>query len=129
MTELEKLKSTASVIHDLTEGRMWMQPSGMGHICIHAADDAYINLNMELKSNLEEKCYDVSFSSFVRRMGSSMNAIDLGALYKEVHQVWALQTALELTMLHPTLEDLQAFHDYLQQEQSQTETPMETQTM
>ena len=131
MTELEKLKNTASVIHDLTHGRIRMQPSGIGHICIHAAEDAYINLSMEIRSNLEEKCYDISFSSFVRKMGRTMNSGDLGTLYKEVHQVWALQTALELTKLHPTLEDLQEFHTYLQQqqEQSQTETSMEAQAM
>ena len=128
MTELEKLKNTASVIHDLTEGRIQMRPSGMGHICIHAADDAYINLNMELKSNLEKKCYDISFSSFVRRMGSTMNSRDLGELYREVHQAQALLTALELTRLQPTLNDLQAFHDHLMQ-QEQVQTGMDTQSM
>lgn len=120
MTELEKLKKTAQVIQDLTDGRIQIRPSGMGHICVHAADNAYINLNMELKSNLERKCYDISFSCFVRRMGSFMNAKDLGALYREVHQAQALLTALELTKLQPTLDDLQAFHDHLlQQEQTQ----------
>lgn len=128
MTELEKLKNTASVIHDLTEGRIQMRPSGMGHICIHAADDAYINLNMELKSNLEQGCYDISFSSFVRRMGSTMNSKDLGALYREVHQAQALLTALELTKLQPTLDDLQEFHEHLMQ-QEQVQTGMEVQSM
>lgn len=128
MTELEKLKNTASVIHDLTEGRIQMRPSGMGHICIHAADDAYINLNMELKSNLEKKCYDISFSSFVRRMGSTMNSRDLGELYREVHQAQALLTALELTKLQPTLDDLQAFHDHLLQ-QEQVQSNLDAQSM
>lgn len=128
MTELEKLKNTASVIHDLMEGRIRMRPSGMGHICIHAADDAYINLNMELKSNLEQGCYDISFSGFVRRMGSTMNSKDLGALYREVHQAQALLTALELTKLQPTLDDLQAFHDHLMQ-QEQVQTGVEAQSM
>ena len=32
MTELEKLKNTAAVINDLTEGRIQMRPSGLGHI-------------------------------------------------------------------------------------------------
>ena len=128
MTELEKLKNTASVIHDLTEGRIQMRPSGMGHICIHASDDAYVNLNMELKSNLEQKCYEISFSSFVRRMGSTMNSKDLGKLYREVHQAQALLTALELTRLQPTLNDLQAFHDHLMQ-QEQVQTGMDTPSM
>ena len=128
MTELEKLKNTASVIHDLTEGRIQMRPSGMGHICIHAADDAYINLNMELKRNLEKKCYDISFSSFVRRMGSTMNSRDLGELYREVHQAQALLTALELTKLQPTLDDLQAFHDHLLQ-QEQVQSNLDAQSM
>ena len=128
MTELEKLKNTASVIYDLTEGRIQMRPSGMGHICIHASDDAYINLNMELKSNLEQECYDITFSSFVRRMGSTMNSKDLGALYKEVHQAQALLTALELTNLQPTLSDLQAFHDHLMQ-QEQVQSSIDVQSM
>ena len=128
MTELEKLKNTAAVIHDLTEGRIQMRPSGLGHICIHAAEDAYINLNMELKSNLEQKCYDISFSSFVRRMGSTMNSKELGMLYREVHQAQALLTALELTKLQPTLADLQAFHDHLLQ-QEQAPGGMDAQTM
>ena len=117
MTELEKLKKTAQVIQELTEGRIQIRPSGICYICVHAADNSYINLNMEMKSNLEQKCYDISFSCFVRRMGSSMNAKDLGTLYREVHQVQALLTALELTKLQPTLSDLQAFHDYLQQQE------------
>ena len=128
MTELEKLKNTASVIYDLTEGRIQMRPSGMGHICIHASDDAYINLNMEFKSNLEQECYDITFSSFVRRMGSTMNSKDLGALYKEVHQAHALLTALELTKLQPTLSDLQAFHDHLMQ-QEQVQSSIDVQSM
>lgn len=125
MTELEKLKKTAQVIQELTEGRIQIRPSGIGHICVHAADNAYINLNMEMKSNLEQKCYDISFSCFVRRMGGSMNAKDLGALYREVHQAQALLTALEMTKLQPTLSDLQAFHDHLQQ-QEQTQQMMQS---
>ena len=125
MTELEKLKKTAQVIQDLTEGRIQIRPSGISHICVHAADNSYINLNMEMKSNLEQKCYDISFSCFVRRMGDSMNAKDLGALYREVHQAQALLTALELTKLQPTLSDLQAFHDYLRQ-QEQTQQMMQS---
>ena len=117
MTELEKLKKTAQVIQDMTEGRIQIRPSSLGNVCVHAADNAYINLNMEMKSNLEQKCYDISFSCFVRRMGSSMSARDLGTLYREVHQAQALLTALELTKLQPTLEDLQAFHDHLQQQE------------
>ena len=117
MTELEKLKKTAQVIQDMTEGRIQIRPSSLGNVCVHTADNAYISLNMELKSNLEQKCYDISFSCFVRRMGSSMNAKELSALYREVHQARALLTALELTKLQPTLEDLQAFHDHLQQQE------------
>lgn len=128
MTELEKLKNTASVIQDLTEGRIQMRPSGLGHICIHATDDAYITLKMDIRSNLAQECYDVSFSSYIRRMGSDMNSGDLGALAREIHQAQALLTALELTKLHPTLDDLQAFHDYLMQ-QEQIQTGMEAQSM
>ena len=128
MTELEKLKNTAEVIHDLTEGRIQIRPSGIGHICVHAADNTYLNLNMELRSNLEQKCYDVSFSCFVRRMGGSLNSKDLGALSIEVHQAQALLTALELTKLQPTLDDLQAFHNHLLQ-QEQTGQTMTEQSM
>ena len=117
MTELEKLKVTANVIQNMTDGRIQIRPSSLGSICVHTADNAYISLNMELKSNLEQKCYDISFSCFVRRMGSAMNAKDLGALYREVHQAQALLTALELTKHQPTLDDLQAFHDHLQQQE------------
>ena len=117
MTELEKLKVTANVIQNMTEGRIQIRPSSLGNICIHTADNAYISLNMELKSNLEQKCYDISFSCFVRRMGSAMNAKELSALYREVYQARALLTALELTKHQPTLDDLQAFHDHLQQQE------------
>ena len=49
-----------------------------------------------------------------------MNTGDLGVLSREVHQMQALLTALEMTRLRPKLNDLQAFHDYLlQQEQVQ----------
>lgn len=128
MTELDKLKNTASVIRDLTEGRIQMRPSGMGHICIHATDDAYITLKMDTRSLLEQECYDVSFSSYVRRMGSDMSSRDLSALAREVHQVQALLTALELTKLRPTLDDLQAFHDHLLQ-QEHVQTSMDAQSM
>lgn len=135
MTELEKLKNTASVIHDLTEGRIQMRPSGMGHIFIHAADDAYINLNMELKSNLKQECYDISFSSFVRRMGTPMSASDLGKLATEVQQAQALLTALEMYQFQPTQKDMVRFHDHLlvqlhgPSQPEQVQTGMDTQSM
>lgn len=120
MTELQKLKNTAKVIHDMTEGRIQIRSSEFGHCCVHVDGDAYINLNMIFKSNLEQRCYDISFSSYVRRMGSTMNTEDLGVLSREVHQMQALLAALEMTKLQPKLDDLQAFHDYLlQQEQAQ----------
>ena len=72
--------------------------------------------------------YNSAFSSFVRRMGSSMNSKDLGALHREVHQAQALLTALELTKLQPTLDDLQAFHDHLLQ-QEQMQSGMDAQSM
>lgn len=128
MTELEKLKVTANVIQNMTEGRIQIRPSSLGNICVHTADNAYISLNMELKSNLEQKCYDISFSCFVRRMGSAMNAKELSALYREVYQARALLTALELTKLQPTLDDLQAFHNHLLQ-QEQTGQTMTEQSM
>lgn len=120
MTELEKLKNTAKTIQNLTEGRIQIRSSEFGHCCIHVDDNAYINLNMIFKSDLEQRCYDISFSGYVRRMGGTMNTGDLGVLSREVHQMQALLTALEMTRLRPKLNDLQAFHDYLlQQEQVQ----------
>lgn len=114
MTELEKLKRTASVIRDMTEGRLEMHAAFGNHVYIRPNDDAYVGLDMIIRSNYEQKCYDISFQANVRRMGSPMSAKDLGALHREVQQAYALLTALEMTKLQPTQKDMEELYQHLQ---------------
>ena len=126
MTELEKLKSTASVIRDMTEGRLEMHAALGNHIYIRPREDAYVGLDMIIRSDYEKKCYDISFQANVRRMGSPMNSKDLSLLHREVQQAQALLTALEMTKLQPTQKDMEALYQHLQgQAMEQTEPVQE----
>lgn len=119
MTELEKLKTAADLIRDTSLGKLELCPSDVGYGYIRASDDAYIAMNMVMRSNMVQGNVDVTFNAYVRRMGSEMNAKDLNALQQEVQQAYALIQALEVMRFQPTLDDLSVFHSYLKQEQAQ----------
>ena len=128
MTELEKLKTVADLIRDISRGKLEIRPSIGKNVFIHASDDAYIGMEMVMKSNYSKKCVDITFQSFVRRMGTPMTGNDMEQLLEEVQQAHALVLALEIPKFQPTVEDLSAFHDYLQEQQLQSQESAE-QTM
>ena len=128
MTELEKLKTVADLIRDISHGKLELRPSIGNNVFIHASDDAYIGMEMVMKKNYPKKCVDITFRGFVRRMGTPMSGKDMEQLLEEVQQAHALVLALEIPQFHPTLEDLSAFHDYLQEQQMQSQKA-EEQTM
>ncbi|MBQ8238092.1 MAG: hypothetical protein IJZ39_08100 [Oscillospiraceae bacterium] len=119
MTELEKLKTAADLIRETSQGRLELCASDVGCAYVRASDDAYIAMNMVMRSNMVQGNVDVTFNAYVRRMGSEMNTKDLNALQQEVQQAYALVQALEVMRFQPTLDDLSAFHSYLKQEQAQ----------
>lgn len=121
MTELEKLKTVADLIRDISRGKLEIRSSIGNNVFIHASDDAYIGMEMVMKSNYSKKCVDITFQGFVRRMGTPMTGNDMAQLLKEVQQAHALVLALEIPKFQPTVEDLSAFHDYLQEQQTQSE--------
>lgn len=121
MTELEKLKTVADLIRDISRGKLEIRPSIGNNVFIHASDDAYIGMEMVMKSDYSKKRVDITFQGFVRRMGSPMTGNDMEQLQTEVQQVHTLLLALEIPQFHPTLEDLSAFRDFLQEQQTQSE--------
>jgi len=126
VTELEKLKRTASVIRDMTEGRLEMHAAFGNHVFIRPREDAYVGMDMIIRGNYEQKCYDISFQANVRRMGTPMTSKDLALLHREVQQAQALLTALEMTKLQPTQKDMEAMYQHLQgQAMEQTEPVQE----
>ena len=128
MTELEKLKTVADLIRDISHGKLEVRPSIGNNVFIHASDDAYIGMEMVMKNNYPKKYVDITFRGFVRRMGTPMSGKDMEQLLEEVQQAHALVLALEIPKFHPTMEDLTAFHDYLQEQQMQSQET-EEQTM
>ena len=135
MTELEKLKTASEMIRDMTEERLQIATSIGNNIYIKARDDAYIGLNLMIRGNVQQKCYEITFDANVRRMGTPMTAKDLGKVATEVQQVQSLLTALEMYSFRPTQTDMVQFYDYLlvqlhglsQPEQAQTD--LEAQSM
>lgn len=117
MTELEKLKTVADLIRDISHGKLEIRPSIGNNVFIHASDDAYIGMEMVMKSNYSKKYVDITFRGFVRRMGTPMSGNDMEQLQTEVQQVHALLLALEIPQFHPKLKDLSAFHDHLVEQQ------------
>lgn len=113
MTELEKLKTASELIQDMTDGRLQVATSIGNHIFVRPRDDAYIGLNMMIRGNYHQNCYEISFDANVRRMGTPMTATDLGKLATEVQQAQALLTALEMYRFQPTQKDMEQFHEYL----------------
>lgn len=130
MTELERLKRADSLIQDMTEGRLCICTSSIGNsVYIHPEDEAYIGLDMIIKSNFEKACFDITFAGNIRRMGSTMSSKDLWHLHREVQQAQALLTALELTKFQPTQKDIALFREYLLQKQEQAPSEMQQEQM
>lgn len=113
MTELEKLKTASELIRDMTDGRLQVATSIGNHIYVKSKDDAYIGMDMMIRGNVQQKCYEITFDANVRRMGTPMTATDLGKLATEVQQAQALLTALEMYRFQPTQKDMEQFHEYL----------------
>lgn len=125
MTELEKLKTVADLIRDISHGKLEIRPSIGNNVFIHASDDAYIGMEMVMKNNYPKKYVDITFRGFVRRMGTPMSGKGIEQLLEEVQQAHALLLALEIPKFQPTMEDLTAFHDYLQEQQMQSQEAAE----
>ena len=68
MTELDKLKQAAGLIQSMSEGRLELRPSVVGHVYVHPEDDAYIGMELVEKSNMDDQRLEVTFQAFVRRM-------------------------------------------------------------
>lgn len=135
MNELEKLKTAAELIRDMTDGRLQVATSIGNHIFVRPRDDAYIGLNMMIRGNYHRNCYEISFDANVRRMGIPMTAADLGRLATEVQQAQSLLTALEMYSFRPTQKDMERFHDHLLEQNHSPSRPeqapvgMDAQTM
>lgn len=123
MTELDKLKTASELIRDMTEGRLQAATSIGNHIYVRPREDAYIGLEMMIRGNYHQNCYEISFDAHVRRMGTPMTAADLGKLATEVQQTEALLTALEMYQFQPTQKDMEQFHEYLLENQQYTHNP------
>ena len=122
MTEPEKLKTASELIRDMTDGRLQVATSIGNNIFVRPRDDAYIGLNLMIRGNVQQKCYEITFDASVRRMGTPMTAADLGKLATEVQQAQSLLTALEMYSFRPTQTDMVQFHNYLlEQRQSLSE--------
>ena len=122
MTELDKLKTASELIRNMTDGRLQVATSIGNNIFVRPRDDAYIGLNLMIRGNVQQKCYEITFDASVRRMGTPMTAKDLGKLATEVQQAQALLTALEMYTFRPTQTDMVQFHNLLlEQRQSPSE--------
>ena len=135
MTELEKLKTASEMIRDMTDGRLQIATSIGNHIYVKSKDDAYIGMDMMIRGNVQQKCYEITFDANVRRMGTPMTATDLGKLATEVQQAQALLTALEMYRFQPKQKDMEQFHDHLLEQihgssqSEQVQTNQEAQSM
>lgn len=126
MTELEKLKTASALIRDMTDGRLQVATSIGNNIFVRPRDDAYIGLNLMIRGNVQQKCYEITFDASVRRMGTPMTSTDLGKLATEVQQAQSLLTALEMYTFRPTQTDMVQFHNHLLE---QLQSPSEPEPM
>ena len=127
MTELEKLKNADTLIRDMTDGRLQITTSIGNHIYVRPKDDAYIGLDMMIRGNVRQKCYEITFDANVRRMGTPMTSKDLGKLTTEVQQVQSLLTALEMYSFRPTQTDMVEFYDHLLEQRQSLSQPVPVQ--
>ncbi len=127
MTELEKLKIASELIRDMTDGRLQIAASIGNHIYVRPKDDAYIGLDMMIRGNVRQKCYEITFDANVRRMGTPMTSKDLGKLTTEVQQVQSLLTALEMYSFRPTQTDMVEFYDHLLEQRQSLSQPVPVQ--
>lgn len=127
MTELEKMKIASELIRDMTDGRLQIAASIGNHIYVRPKDDAYIGLDMMIRGNVRQKCYEITFDANVRRMGTPMTSKDLGKLTTEVQQVQSLLTALEMYSFRPTQTDMVEFYDHLLEQRQSLSQPVPVQ--
>ena len=117
--ELEKLQRAAQLIEEMSQGRLQVLPSVVGHVYVRPKDDAYLGLDLHLNAIPNQERYQVQFSAYVRRMGAWLDAKGLHALLTEVGQTYALLTALERQKFCPSPEDLAVFREQLTAQQVQ----------
>lgn len=105
LSELDKLKTAALLIEEMTHGRLQFRPGVLDHIYIHPTDDTCIGMEVRMRPDLDSKRYAVTFDANIRRMGGSLDSASLRNLLGEVNEVYVLIMALEMRKFRPSQQD------------------------
>lgn len=122
MDELEKLKSAARLIESMT-GSRFKSYSGGSFIYPESSTDAYLAINMRKEADYSANLYRIRFDANIQTTGSRpMDSTELMRLQREVGVAHALLTALEMQTYSLTPEEMQAFDDFIREQEELRET-------
>lgn len=122
--EIEKLQNAAVLMEEMTGGRQRLI-TGTGGGYIRTSEGAHFGLQMQVCPSFELGRYLITFDSYSRRMGASMDAAELMELIEEAGQLHALMTALEMQSFQPNTQEYQAFLAGFTQPEQETAPMME----
>lgn len=123
MTEIQKLQNAAALIEEMTEGRQTLR-TGIGGGYIANTDDANFGMQMRVRSGADYEHYQITFDTFVRQMGVTMDSGEVKALVEEASQMQALLTALEMQEFQPSTLEFQQFVTGIQEQEQQNSLTM-----
>lgn len=123
MTEIQKLQNAAALIEEMTEGRQTLR-TGIGGGYIANTDDANFGMQMRVRSGADYEHYQITFDTFVRQMGVTMDSGAVKALVEEASQMQALLTALEMQEFQPSTLEFQQFVTGIQEQEQQNSLTM-----
>lgn len=122
MSDLEKLKSAARLIESMT-GSRFKSYSGGSFIYPESSTDAYLAINMRKEADYSANLYRIRFDANIQTTGSRpMDSTELMRLQREVGVAHALLTALEMQPYSLTPEEMQAFDDFIREQEELRET-------
>lgn len=115
-TELEKLKSAATLIDTMTQGRQTFK-SGIGGAYISAAETTCFKLMMDVATDGRPEHCHVTFSAQPKTTGIGMDCDALRDMLTEANQLYALLLALEMQDYQPSITEFLQFSEAIEKEQ------------
>lgn len=125
-TGLEKLKNAAHLIESMT-GSRFKSYNGGSFIYPESSNDAYLAINMRRETDFKANLYRIHFDANIQTTGSHpMRSTELMHLQREVGVAHALLLALEMETYSLTPEEMQAFDDFIREQEELRETQEQT---
>jgi hypothetical protein len=113
VTELEKLKSAASIVEEMTQGKQTFH-GGIGGAYISADDSANFKLLMDTDNGDSPDHCRITFRAYPKTTDAGLDCGRLRDFLTEANQLYALLLTVEMQEYLPTYEEYSQFTAYVQ---------------